>query len=100
MGRTAVGALLRELAPPVLGVLVRRYADLADAEDAVQEALLAAATRWPAEGLPGNPRGWLIAVAARRLSDGWRSDEARRRREHAGAASEPAPRAEASAEDD
>ena len=57
--------LLRGLAPQVLGVVARRYGDLADAEDAVQEALLAAATQWPADGMPDDPRGWLIAVAAR-----------------------------------
>src|SRR5205814_9798060 len=63
------------------GSLARRCGDFADAEDAVQESLLAAATQWPAEGIPTNPRGWLTAVAARRLADVWRSDEARRRRE-------------------
>src|SRR6266536_2666089 len=61
--------LLRELAPQVLGALVRRYGDLADGEDAVQEALFAAATQWPIEGPPDNPRGWLVAVASRRLTD-------------------------------
>jgi RNA polymerase sigma factor (sigma-70 family) len=86
----AVEDLLRELAPQVLGVLVRRYRDFADAEDAVQEALLAAATQWPTEGLPDNPRSWLIAVAGRRLTDRWRSDEARRRREQLAAVLEPA----------
>jgi RNA polymerase sigma factor (sigma-70 family) len=96
----ALEELLRELAPRVLGALVRRYGDLADAEDAVQEALLAAATRWPAEGLPANPRGWLVAVAVRRLTDLWRSDEARRRREDLGAAGEPAAAPEVSDEDD
>jgi RNA polymerase sigma factor (sigma-70 family) len=73
--------LLRELAPQVLGAVARRYGDLADAEDAVQEALLAAATQWPADGMPDNQRGWLIAVAARRMTDRLRADEARRRRE-------------------
>ena len=58
--------LLRTLAPQVLGVLARRSGDFAGAEDAVQEALLAAADHWPREGVPDNPRGWLIhsAVAA------------------------------------
>jgi RNA polymerase sigma factor (sigma-70 family) len=88
--RTAVERRLRELAPRVLGALVRRYGDLADAEDAVQEALLAAATQWPAAGVPENPRGWLIGVAVRRMTDLWRSDEARRRREDAGAVGEAA----------
>jgi RNA polymerase sigma factor (sigma-70 family) len=73
--------LLRELAPRVLGAVARRYADFADAEDAVQEALLAAATTWPERGQPANPLGWLIRVAARRLTDTYRSEDARRRRE-------------------
>ena len=73
--------LLRELAPQVLGALVRRYGDFADSEDAVQEALLAAATTWPAEGRPDNPLGWLIRVASRRLANQYRADAARRRRE-------------------
>jgi RNA polymerase sigma factor (sigma-70 family) len=73
--------LLRELAPQVLGALIRRYGDFADAEDAVQEALIAAAATWPAEGRPDSPLGWLIKVAARRLVNQYRSDDARRRRE-------------------
>lgn len=73
--------LLRELAPQVLSSVVRRFHDFAAAEDAVQEALLAASLQWPREGLPGNPRGWLIQVACRRMTDYWRSEEARRRRE-------------------
>ena len=73
--------LLRELAPQALGAVARRYGDFAAAEDAVQEALLAAATRWPADGTPDNPLGWLIRVAARRLTDQYRSEDARRRRE-------------------
>ncbi|QSB13119.1 sigma-70 family RNA polymerase sigma factor [Natronosporangium hydrolyticum] len=73
--------LLRELAPQVLGAVCRRYADFAAAEDAVQEALLAAAVQWPASGVPESPRGWLIQVAFRRLTDQTRSDQARRRRE-------------------
>jgi RNA polymerase sigma factor (sigma-70 family) len=85
------GDLLRELAPQVLGVLTRRYGDFGAAEDAVQEALLAAATRWPGDGVPANPRGWLIQVASRALTDQYRSDTARRRRELAGAATAPAP---------
>src|SRR5215471_13211717 len=73
--------LLRRLAPQVLGALIRRYGHFDTAEDAVQEALLAAATQWPADGLPGNPRGWLITVASRRLTDLLRSEQARQRRE-------------------
>jgi RNA polymerase sigma factor (sigma-70 family) len=76
-----VEELLRGLAPQVLGVLMRRYGYLDSCEDAVQEALLAAATRWPADGVPDNPRGWLLTVATRRLADWARSDTARRRRE-------------------
>jgi RNA polymerase sigma factor (sigma-70 family) len=89
MTPVAVEDLLRDLAPQVLGAVARRYGDLADAEDAVQEALLAAATQWQAEGLPENPRGWLIAVAARRMTDRLRADEARRGREVAAASREP-----------
>jgi RNA polymerase sigma factor (sigma-70 family) len=80
-GTTEVEDLLRRHAPQVLGALVRRYGHFDLAEDSVQEALLAAAQQWPAKGLPDNPRGWLIKVAARRLVDQLRSEEARRRRE-------------------
>jgi RNA polymerase sigma factor (sigma-70 family) len=73
--------LLRELAPRVLGVLVRRHGGFDACEDAVQEALLAAATDWPVDGAPDNPTGWLITAANRRLVETWRSDAARRRRE-------------------
>jgi len=76
--------LLRELAPQVLGVLVRRYGRFDSSEDAVQEALLAAATQWPEQGVPESPRAWLVTVASRRLVDGWRSEDARRRREEQG----------------
>jgi RNA polymerase sigma factor (sigma-70 family) len=82
--------LLRELTPQVLGAVARRYGDIDDAEDAVQEALVAAATQWPAEGMPDNPPGWLIAVAERRMIDRLRREEARRRREVAAASREPA----------
>ncbi len=76
--------LLRELAPQVLGVLARRYGQFDACEDAVQEALLAAAVQWPEQqGVPEQPRGWLLTVARRSLVDGWRSDSARRRREDA-----------------
>jgi RNA polymerase sigma factor (sigma-70 family) len=75
--------LLRDLAPQVLGVVVRRSRDFATAEDAVQEALIAAADQWPSDGVPDNPRGWLIHVALRRMTDYARSDIARRNREAA-----------------
>ncbi len=91
---THIEDLLRELAPQVLAVLVRRYGDFADAEDAVQEALLAAATQWTDHGLPANPRGWLVTVASRRLTDTWRADQARRHREDLAAAREPTTPAE------
>ena len=81
--------LLRQFAPQVLGSLVRRYGHFDLAEDAVQEALLAAALQWPDQGIPENPRGWLITVAVRRLTDELRSDEARRRREERAAAELP-----------
>ncbi|HEY4569581.1 MAG TPA: sigma-70 family RNA polymerase sigma factor [Kribbella sp.] len=77
----AVEDLLRELAPQALGALVRRYGHFDTAEDAVQEALLAAAQQWPEEGVPENPRGWLITVASRRLTDLLRREQARQRRE-------------------
>ena len=92
----AIEDLLRELAPQVLGTLVRRYGNFADAEDAVQEALIAAASGWPRDGQPDNPLGWLIRVASRRLANAYRSEEARRRREElaaswSAASPDPAP---------
>jgi RNA polymerase sigma factor (sigma-70 family) len=75
--------VLRELAPQVLGAVIRRFRDFATAEDAVQEALVAAAVQWPREGIPENPRAWLIQVAGRRMADHLRSEMARRRRETA-----------------
>ena len=81
--------LLRRFAPQVLGSLVRRYGHFDLAEDAVQESLLAAALQWPEQGIPENPRGWLITVAVRRLTDELRSEEARRRREERAAAEAP-----------
>jgi RNA polymerase sigma factor (sigma-70 family) len=78
--------LLRDLAPQVLGAVIRRYGDFSDADDAAQEALIAAAAAWPADGRPDNPLGWLIRVAGRRLANTHRSEEARRRREELAAA--------------
>jgi RNA polymerase sigma factor (sigma-70 family) len=78
-----IGYLLRDLAPQVLAAVARRYSDFTEAEDAVQEALIAAATQWPAEGIPTNPRGWLYRAAVRRMTDHVRSELARRRREDA-----------------
>jgi RNA polymerase sigma factor (sigma-70 family) len=91
--------LLRELAPQVLGVVVRRYGDFAAAEDAVQEALIAAAQHWQRDGVPENPRGWLLQTAGRRMTDQYRSEQARRRREELAARREP-PAAETQDRDD
>ncbi|WP_187282580.1 RNA polymerase sigma factor [Streptomyces sp. MS191] len=91
--------LLRPLAPQVVGVLTRRYGDFDAAEDAVQEALADAAAQWPEQGVPGNPRGWLIQVAARRMADLVRAEQARRRREDRAAGLEPADRWAAPAAD-
>ena len=76
-----IGHLLRDLAPRVLGVVARRHGDFTAAEDAVQEALVAAAAQWPVDGVPANPSGWVHHVAVRRLTDHVRSEAARRRRE-------------------
>jgi predicted RNA polymerase sigma factor len=79
--RARIEGLLRELAPPVLGAVTRRFRDFAASEDAVQEALIAAAAQWPREGVPDDPRAWLIRVASRRIVDHVRAETARRRRE-------------------
>ena len=100
--------LLHELAPRVLAATIRRFHDFASAEDAVQDALLAAAQQWPVDGLPDSPLGWLVHVAGRKMTDRIRADIARRRREEAVARDEPADaqivpapdEAVASAEDD
>ena len=81
MTTAEVEGLLRRLAPQVLGAVARRYGNFDLAEDATQEALAAAAVQWPRDGLPENPKGWLITVASRRLTDLLRSEQARRRRE-------------------
>ena len=83
MDPRAIEDLLRECAPQVLGAVVRRYGDFATCEDAVQEALLAAAQQWPVEGVPEHPKNWLIRVAARRRVELLRNEAARRRREEA-----------------
>lgn len=83
--------LLHSLVPQVLGVLVRRHGQFEECEDAVQEAVLAASTQWPAEGVPANPRAWLLTVASRRLIDQIRSENARHAREVTAALQEPEP---------
>jgi RNA polymerase sigma factor (sigma-70 family) len=91
--------LLRELAPQVLGALLRRYGRFDECEDAVQEALLAAVIKWPDAGIPAHPRSWLITVATRRLVDQWRADSARRNREVTAALMTPSHRTAAPAAD-
>ena len=80
-GDREIGDLLRQLTPQVIGVLTRKYGVFDLCEDAVQEALLAASTQWPEQGIPEHPRAWLVTAASRRLTDLIRSDSARRRRE-------------------
>src|SRR5215218_9420606 len=82
--------LLRDEAPQVLGALVRRFGHFDIAEDAVQDALLAAAQQWPSHGIPEHPRGWLIRVGYRRMVDQLRADQLRQRREYQ-LASQPTP---------
>lgn len=93
-------SLLRELAPQVTAALTRRVGDFARAEDAVQEALLQAAQQWARDGLPDNPRAWLLAVATRRASDAARSEIARKKREQQAAPEEEAPAADVEPERD
>src|SRR5580692_7402658 len=76
-----IGEMLRELTPQVLGLVVRRFRDFDAAEDAVQEASIAAVMQWPRDGVPGNPRAWLTQVAFRKMTDLIRRESARRRRE-------------------
>ncbi len=92
--------LLRQLASQVTGALTRRYGHFETAEDATQEALLAAALQWPAGGIPADPRAWLITVASRKLTDLLRSEQARQRREETAARREPPAQALAPAADD
>ncbi|MBW8729872.1 MAG: RNA polymerase sigma factor [Terrabacter sp.] len=89
-GSVVTDDLWRSVTPQVIGALVRRYRDFDRAEEAAQEALLAAAAQWPEEGVPDDPKAWLIRVGSRRLIDGLRSDEARERRELADASRVPA----------
>ena len=81
MTEAEIQRLLRETAPQALGILTRRFGDFATAEDAVQEALIAAVAQWPRDGVLENPRAWLIRVASRRMTDEARAESARRRRE-------------------
>jgi RNA polymerase sigma factor (sigma-70 family) len=99
-GPTEIEDILRDLAPQVLGALVRHYGGFDTCEDAVQEALVAAATQWPADGVPANPKGWLIRVASRRRTEIWRNETARRRREATVALLEPSAPDPAPAVDD
>ncbi|WP_290861348.1 sigma-70 family RNA polymerase sigma factor [Hamadaea sp.] len=96
----AVEDLLRQLTPQVLGVVARRYGDFTEAEDAVQEALLAAALQWPEQGVPENPKAWLVTVASRRMTDQIRRASARRRREETVYARSPADELVATAADE
>ncbi|SDP67704.1 RNA polymerase sigma factor [Lentzea jiangxiensis] len=97
---TPLEGLLRQLAPQVLGVLLRRHGQFDVCEDAVQEALLAATRQWPAEGIPDNPKGWLITAASRRWIEQYRSEIARRHREDKAAALTPPPADPVPARDD
>ena len=97
---TDVEALVRDLTPQVLGALVRRYGGFDMCEDAVQEALLAATVQWPTDGLPADPKSWLITVASRRRIEMWRSESARQRREETVALREPPEPGPVSAVDD
>jgi RNA polymerase sigma factor (sigma-70 family) len=87
---SVVEQIWRECAPDVVAAVIRAGGDFGAAEDAVQEALLAAARQWPTDGVPDNPRGWLITVASRRLVDQWRSERARAEREQVVARRTPA----------
>ena len=97
---TKIERLMRENAPQALGALIRRYGSFDTCEDAMQEALLAASVQWRSEGVPNNPKGWLITVASRRLIELWRSDSARARREETAALLAPATPDPAPAVDD
>ena len=88
---SSVEDLLRNLAPQVLGALVRKSGDFDAAEDAVQEALVAAAKHWPRDGVPATPRGWLVQTATRRLIDQRRNERSRRERETLAVRQEPPP---------
>lgn len=105
MSARAVAEVWRREAPYVLAALLRRHGDLGDCEDAAQEAAEAAARQWARDGVPDNPRGWLIRVASRRLIDRVRADHARAEREWVRAAADPddarrAPPADTASPDD
>ena len=91
MSETALDVVWRACAPRVLGALVRRYGHFDLAEDALQDALLAASRQWPVDGVPDDPGAWLVRVASRRLIDRLRADDARTRREDVAAADSTAP---------
>jgi RNA polymerase sigma factor (sigma-70 family) len=95
VGKSEIEGPLRESAPRALAAVARRFGDFADAEDAVQEAMIDAARQWPVQGLPENPVGWLINVASRRMIDRIRNEVARREREDAVAEPPIPPAAEA-----
>ena len=100
MDECRLESVLRDAAPYALGTLVRRFGQFDACEDAVQEALIAAASSWPVDGIPDSPRAWLTTVADRRLTDAWRSESARRRRERAVVEAEPPGSPEVSDDDD
>jgi RNA polymerase sigma factor (sigma-70 family) len=95
----AIADLLRELTPQVLAIVTRRFGDFDAAEDAVQDALVAAAMQWPTSGTPDRPRAWLVHVAARRMTDRFRSDHARRSREELAPVPRPPPQPEHAPDD-
>lgn len=84
-----VTATLRAAIPRAIAVVARRWGDFHDAEDAVQEAALAASRVWPRDGLPESPVGWMVAAAWRRMIDNVRADRSRRARELRATALEP-----------
>jgi RNA polymerase sigma factor (sigma-70 family) len=98
--QSTIEGLVRDVAPQALGVVARHYGHFADAEDAVQEALLAAASAWRTDGVPDNPMGWIVRVASRRMADRFRAEDARRRRELLAASWSVTPPEASSGQDD